>query len=233
MSKAKKPEAATRPQSKFNSSDVSAAENARWIEHGDMQAARELAKGVAQHLHWFVLAKPLLQAVTQYLYRPDEANLHALRKFACDGDLLGEAAVAFNLLHVLSVEESRLIRERIIRKGSSGAGKTKASGVDLFAKMLVPGKPLTKSMHERKWLASFVDRNPGETIERLAEGLNYVIAQNHQIMTDWRARKRDSLKGYHYLLPKRRISVNRLEKARREFKLEIDKANGITRKKLK
>ncbi len=109
-------------------------------------------------------------------------------------------------------------------------GKTNKSGAELFAKVLVPNKPI-KNQFQARLIAALANINLHTTTkseyQRVAKFLNQLIEANNKIYSNFKSGDRDDLEGYSPALPKRIVTPSQLEKDYRKFKPEIDRFNGI------
>lgn len=119
-------------------------------------------------------------------------------------------------------------------KFSPKKGQSSLSGLELFAKFLVPNKPSSYQV-EIRWLAETAALNLQSTskaeYKRVTKLINEAVVENIKIMAEWKAGKRNDLTGWSHF-PKRRITEHQLEVAHRKYKPEIDKKVGITRHRI-
>ena len=189
--------------------DLTTEDTANWIRKGDINEAETLAEQLIFFLH----------ALSENV----EAQESVMR--------LG--------VPWIGVENARLIVESLARPRSKEKGKAIKSGIELFAKVLVPNKP-TKKLFDAIWMATVFYRNrtgnSKSEFKRIATSINLLIDRNNQILSDWKIGKRDDIEGLNPAIPQRRITKDQLERAYREHRLTIenknDAANGIIRNRI-
>lgn len=230
---------------KLNPHETTTADTANWIREGDIEQAKEAAKSLALFLHQLSENKEAQRALMKSgvpWIGSDIAKLISER-------LLDDPSVN-KLAQQKVVDLIKAGREKgspefdaaiqKLREKPNVKGKSKKSGVELFAKVLVPNKP-TKKQFEARWVASVVSMNMKSNskaeYKRIAAGLNAYIEQNNKIVGEWQSGKRKDLDGWSGALPKRVVTANQIEKDYLKFRADIDttndKAQRITRHRIK
>lgn len=225
--------------------DLTTDDRVEWIKAGDIEAAKALAFSLAMFLDSVVNNEEVKLSLRRsgiHWIGSGQAKL-IIERLRDDPKINKEAQIEFmELIKAGHKNGSAKLTETIeklrVQPGAT-KGKSLKSGVELFAKFLVPNKT-TKHQFEAIWLASFVADNQGNSkssYEKLANSLNALIEANNQIINDFRSKKRDDLAGYLPALPRRCITKDQLERAYREHKATIQKkndlANGVTRNLIK
>ena len=133
---------------------------------------------------------------------------------------------------------ANLISERLCAPAHTGEGKTPKSGMDLFAKFLVPGKATLRRQHSR-WLSTMVEANTtddptNEDYRRVAELCQAVIDANDRILRDFKEGSRPDVDGYDPAIPPKSFGIvtkDKLQKAYLSLGAERDRRDGIHRAK--
>ncbi len=131
-----------------------------------------------------------------------------------------------------------LIVERLLASAPAGKGKTPKSGIDLFAKFLVPGKTTLRQQYSR-WLSTMVEANTtgdptNEDYRRVAELCQQEIDINDRILRDFKAGHCPSYDGYSPATPPKSFGIitkDKLQKAYLSLGAERDRRDGIHRAK--
>ena len=124
-----------------------------------------------------------------------------------------------------------LIVERLCAPAQTGEGKTPKSGMDLFAKFLVPGKKTLRRQYSR-WLSTMVEANTtgnptNEDYRSVAELCQAAIDANDRIF-------RACEDGYDPAIPPKSFGIvtkDKLQKAYLSLGAERDRRDGIHRAK--
>ncbi len=129
----------------------------------------------------------------------------------------------------IGIDNARLIVDALRRPKSKENGKSAKSGAELFGKFLVPNKP-TKKQFEAIYLALIVANNMSGNnkaeFKRICNEINAAIENNNEVLKNWDKGTFDKhFYNYNQFLPKRRITVDQLEKDYRKFKPKIDTAH--------
>lgn len=133
---------------------------------------------------------------------------------------------------------ANLISERLCAPAHTGEGKTPKSGMDLFAKFLVPGKPTLRRQYAR-WLSTMVEANmngnpTNEDYDRVADICQAAIDANDRIIRAFKDGSRPDADGYNPAIPPKSFGIvtkDKLQKAYLGFAAERDKRDGIHRAK--
>ena len=133
---------------------------------------------------------------------------------------------------------AKLIVERLRAPAHTGKGKTPKSGMDLFAKFLVPGKETLRRQHSR-WLSMMVEANTAgnptnDDYCRVAELCQAVIDANDRIFRTREDGEQSGLDGYDPAIPPKSFGIvtkDKLQKAYLSLGAERDRRDGIHRAK--
>lgn len=230
---------------KLNPHELTTADAANWIREGDFEEAKQAGRMLALFLHQLSENKEAQRALLKSGISWIGADIAKL----ISDRLLDDPSVN-KLAQQKVVELIKAGREKgspefdaaiqKLREKPNVKGKSKKSGVEIFAKMLVPNKQ-SKQQSEALRIAVIVgmniDGNNKAEFRRIADTLNTHIDQNNQIMDEWRKGERESCDGWNVALPRRRVTPDQIEKDYRKFKSDIDAANdkekGITRHRIK
>lgn len=228
-------------QKKFNPTRTTTKQTAQWIRLGDFEEAKNVAEQLAFFLNAMVANKDAQQAVMENgvpWIGADIASLIAERLLD-DPKINKEARRELSDLIKAGHREGSEKLELAAKKARAPAntrGKTTKTGAELFAKVLVPNKPIKRQFEER-WLAAMADLNLTGTTkreyQRVADFINHLVDEKKKIEAEWKIGKRKNYEGWHPNVPKRRITRDQLEKAHLKFKDEIDTTNGITRHRIR
>jgi hypothetical protein len=227
---------------KFNPCDTTTAKVCDWIRAGDFEEAKKTAHLLAT----FLLSLAQNKAAQQELIKAgvwwigkDMAELIAEGLLA-DPKINKKAQENFHNLikagHRKGSDELKNAIEKLRDEPAATKGKTRKTGAELFAKVLVPNKPI-KRQFEARWIAAVayrnLENNTKEEYRRVATVINGVIDKNNQLIADWKQGKSKDITGYSPAIPKRIITPDQLEKNYRKFKTEIDRTNGKTIHRIK
>jgi hypothetical protein len=222
---------------KFVPCEITEAKQIEWIRAGDIEAAKELANNLAQFLHGVAENKEVRLAIAKAGIWPIGAETAKFisEMLLSDPYINKEAQQKFQeLIKAGHRKGSGELTEAIAKLKATAdmmKGKSTQSGVERFAKILVPNKP-TKRQSEALWLASVADLNlkskTKPEYKRVTAFVNALIDNNKKLLEDWKNGKRADRGDFSPSIPRRRITVDQLEKAHRKFIPDIEKAKGIT-----
>lgn len=148
-----------------------------------------------------------------------------------------KAMMAAGVGWIGNVAASQIV-ERLLASAPAGKGKTPKSGMDLFAKFLVPGKPTLRQQYSR-WLSTMVEANTmgdptNEDYRRVAELCQAVIDANDRILRDFKEGIPPDVDGYDPAIPPKSFGIvtkDKLQKAYLSLGAERDRRDGIHRAK--
>jgi pyruvate carboxylase len=225
---------------KFHPSVTTESQLAEWIRAGDFEQAKELAKSLATFLLQLSenkeVQKSMMQAGIMWI-GAEQAKL-INERLQDDPAINKEAQKEFAELikkgHRKGSEKLTKALGKIRVK--PGKGKSTKTGAELFAKVLVPNKH-TKNQFEARWIATVAKLNiksaSKDEYKRVTEFLNELIDKNNKSFAELKSGKCDGTSGFNPSVPRRRITQDQLANYYREFKPEIDRANGIEKHKIK
>ncbi|MDR3453812.1 MAG: hypothetical protein P4L96_13630 [Rhodoferax sp.] len=177
---------------KFSPIDLTAEQVAGWVENGDIHEAEQVAAQLAVTLR--NLAEHFGKLLPHHKEYPGIFNV--------------------------SPAMLKLIAARLSEPASNVPGKSRKSGAELFAKVLVPGKA-TKAQFEAQWIASVawqLGARSEANCELAATAINQRIKENNAAL------EAEKWREYGPAIPRRPVTASQVDKALRQYKPAIDAA---------